>query len=82
MFEVDITKKAIDLIADRVNARFNEKKKPELVSSKEAARILSLSEAHVRRLARQGKLPHVKQGDYGQGRLLFFRDALINSYLR
>lgn len=81
--EAELNKRTIDLIADRVTTRFREKDKhPELVNSKEAASILSLSEAHVRRLARQGRLPHVKQGDCKQGRLLFFRDALVSSYIR
>lgn len=81
--EAELNKRTIDLIADRVTTRFREKDKhPELVDCKAAANILSLSEAHVRRLARQGRLPHIKQGDFKQGRLLFFRDALVSSYIR
>ena len=54
----------------------------ELIGTAEAARMLGLSEAHVRRLARQGRLPHVKQGECPQGRLLFFKDSLVSSYIR
>ena len=80
--EVNLSKRDIDLIADRVSLTMRRKdRQPELVSTTEAAAILCLSEAHVRRLARQGKLPHVKQGDNPQGRLLFFRESLLNSYI-
>lgn len=48
---------------------------PEMVSVKEAARILRISEAHMRRIKDQ--YPHMKIGDKNQGRLLFKRDSLL-----
>ena len=47
----------------------DEAKEPELITVKEAAETLNLSEDYVRKI--KDKLPHVKQGNSKQGRILF-----------
>ena len=47
----------------------SEAKEPELITVKEAAETLNLSEDYVRKI--KDKLPHVKQGNSKQGRILF-----------
>ena len=49
----------------------DETKEPELITVKEAAETLNLSEAYVRKI--KDKLPHVKQGNNKQGRILFVK---------
>lgn len=66
--EVELTDKTIKKIADAVFVRFRCYRQPKMLTTKEAAEILRLSERHVRRLAREGKIPCVKQDG---GRLLF-----------
>ena len=50
----------------------------EYVDSKEAARILGLTPGYLR--TKKEKFPHIKVGDNNQGRVLFLRSALLNSY--
>ena len=45
----------------------DETKEPELITVKEAAETLNLSEDYVRKI--KDKLPHVKQGNSKQGRI-------------
>lgn len=49
-----------------------------MVTLHEAARILGYSDSHMRKL--KDKYPHLKQGSTPQGRLLFYRDKLIQSF--
>ena len=44
-----------------------------------AAETLNLSEDYVRKI--KDKLPHVKQGNSKQGRILFVREGLMDAYL-
>ena len=53
-------------------------KEPEMVSTAEAARILSISQDRMRRI--KDRFPHIKQGEGKQGKLLFVRNALLESY--
>ena len=52
----------------------------EMVPVSEAARILGISEDHMRRI--KDKVPHIKNGNNKQGRLLFVRDALLKEYAK
>ena len=54
-------------------------KEPELITVKEAVETLNLSEDYVRKI--KDKLPHVKQGNSKQGRLLFVKEGLMEAYL-
>ena len=56
-----------------------EREEPELITVKEAAQTLNLSEDYVRKI--KDKLPHVKQGNSKQGRLLFVKEGLMEAYL-
>ena len=56
-----------------------EKPQPELISCKEAATLIGVSEDYVRKI--KDRLPHVKQGNNNQGRLLFVREGLLEAYL-
>ena len=49
------------------------------ITVKEAAETLNLSEDYVRKI--KDKLPHVKQGNSKQGRLLFVKEGLMEAYL-
>jgi len=50
----------------------------EYVDSKEAARMLGLTPNYLRTM--KEKFPHIKVGDNNQGRVLFKKSALLNSY--
>lgn len=71
----------IKLIAREVvkEIRRTERPQSELLSCKEAAAMIGISEEHIRKI--KDRLPHVKQGNNNQGRLLFLRDGLLESYL-
>lgn len=56
-----------------------EKPQPELINCKEAATLIGVSEDYVRKI--KDRLPHVKQGNNNQGRLLFVREGLLEAYL-
>ena len=55
-------------------------KEPEMVSTEEAARILSISPRRLREL--KDRFPHIKSGESKQGKLLFVRNALLREYAR
>lgn len=50
----------------------------EYVTPIEAAKILHLSRSRLMHL--KHKFPHIKSGDYKQGRVLFLKDKLIDTY--
>ncbi len=56
-----------------------EQPQPELISCKDAAALIGVSEDYVRKI--KDRLPHVKQGSYNQGRLLFIKEGLMEAYL-
>lgn len=78
--------KTVDSIAYKaakiVISELRKKEQPEqdLVSVKEAARMLGVSEDYLRRI--KDRFPHVKSGDSKQGRILFVKNALIPSYIK
>ena len=71
----------INLIAKEVvkELRRTEKPQSELISCKDAAALIGVSEDYIRKI--KDRLPHVKQGNNNQGRLLFLRDGLLEAYL-
>lgn len=50
----------------------------EYLTTKEAAKMLGISEMHLRRL----KLPHISHGDGQQARHLYEKDTLLENYLQ
>lgn len=66
--------------ANIILRKMKEDKEPptEMVSVKEAARILNISENHMRRIKNQ--FPHIKNGEKQQGHILFLRDSLLKIY--
>lgn len=74
----DVSKKVALLVSKQLKKEA--KKDPELVSTEEAARILNITPDRLRHT--KEKYPHVKQGENKQGKLLFVRDALVQSYLQ
>lgn len=73
----------IKLLAKEVvkEMRRTEKEQPqqELISCKDAAALIGVSEDYVRKI--KDRLPHVKQGSNNQGRLLFIKEGLMEAYL-
>lgn len=74
----------IHRIGDYVVKKLREEKvlnesEDEYVSTKEAARILGVSEPYMRNIA--VRFPHTKQGSHKQGKLRFLKKALFKSYL-
>lgn len=57
----------------------DETKEPELITVKEAAALIGVSEDYIRKI--KDRLPHVKQGNNNQGRLLFVKEGLMEAYL-
>lgn len=68
--------------ANIILRRMKEDKEPpkEMVSVKEAARILNITENHMRRIKDQ--YPHIKNGNNAQGHILFVREALLKTYAK
>lgn len=83
---VELSQKDIDSIARRTAlillSKLSEGKDdvPETVSCKEAAAILHISPNRMRQL--KDKFPHIKNGDKRQGKLLFFRSSLLETYAK
>jgi hypothetical protein len=51
-----------------------------MVTVKEAARILNISESHMRRI--KDNFPHIKNGNNAQGHVLFVRESLLKTYAK
>lgn len=82
--DIILSEKQMEQIAAKtaniILRKMKEDKEPptEMVSVKEAARILNISENHMRRIKNQ--FPHIKNGENRQGHILFLRDALLKIY--
>ena len=70
----------IRAIAKEVVAMLDERHKPKLVTTEEAARMLGISASRVRQI--KDRLDYVKNGDNMQGRLMFNAETLIDNYNR
>ena len=83
-----MTEKEINLLAQKIakltvkelRADRETSSSEEMVGVKEAARILCISESHLRRI--KERFPHTKAGEHQQGRLMFVRSKLLPSYLQ
>lgn len=82
--EIELSQKTIDQIAYKVCLMLQKKTggpdQPEMVTTREAARILCISEGRMRQI--KNRFPHIKNGDSAQGKLLFKRDALLAEYAK
>lgn len=84
--DIFLSEKQMDAIANKTakilfrKLREDEEPPSEMVSVKEAAHILGITQNHMRRI--KNKFPHIKNGPNDQGRLLFKRDALLAEYAK
>lgn len=70
-----------ELVADQVIKKLRGSEnlaETEYVDTKEAARILGVSDNYMRQV--KNKYPHMKAGDRKQGRILFKRDTLLRDF--
>ena len=70
-----------ELVADQVIKKLRgveNLSEVEYVDTKEAARILGVSDNYLRQV--KDKFPHLKAGDRKQGRILFKRDSLLREF--
>ena len=83
MYRFEYDPKFIKLLAKEVVKKMRkveeQEPEPDLISVKAAAMELNLSEDYVRKI--KDRLPHVKQGNKKQGRILFVREGLKEAYL-
>ena len=73
--EVTLSSSSVERIAQRVANIMLQRQTPDLCTTSEAAKILGISPAYLRRIA--DRYPHVKQGEGKQARLLFRKEALV-----
>lgn len=78
--EIELSQRQIDAIAYKCALIIAKKLKeteviPEMVTTSEAARILKVTPATMRRIA--DRYPHIKQGDSKQSKLLFYSKNLV-----
>jgi hypothetical protein len=73
--EVTLSQASVKAIAQEVANTMQQRQTPDLCTTSEAARILGISPAYLRRIA--DRYPHIKQGEGKQARLLFRKDALL-----
>ena len=84
--DIFLSEKQMEQIAAKTASiilrKMKEDKEPptEMVSVKEAARILNISENHMRRI--KDHFPHIKNGNNSQGHILFVREALLKTYAK
>ncbi len=70
-----------DLVAEQVIKKLKGAEnltETEYVDTKEAARILGVSDNYLRQV--KDKFPHMKAGNRKQGRILFKRDTLLRDF--
>ncbi len=83
-YEIEILAEMLsDKVADKVMKRMGKVQfdaQDEMVDSKEAAKILGVCPAYMRTLKK--RIPHVKAGQYKQGRILFRKADIISAFLK
>lgn len=77
-FLEDVSRKVAHLVYKSIKKDMEQQ--PEMVSTAEAAKILSISPDRMRRI--KDRFPHIKEGENQQGKLLFVRDALLREYAK
>lgn len=84
--DIQLSEKQMEQIAAKtariIIRKLREDNEPptEMVTVKEAARILNISEGHMRRIKDQ--YPHIKNGNNAQGHVLFVRESLLKTYAK
>ncbi len=79
--KIELNECDVERIARRVAELVgNGKMEEEYISTKEAAKLLSISPDRMRKL--KDRFPHIKQGDNVQGKLLFLRRGLTTNYVK
>lgn len=78
MKKLMLDRPTIRAIAEEVVRVLEERKEPKLVSTKEAARMLGISERRLRQI--KNRLGYVKHGELMQGRLMFDANKIQNRY--
>lgn len=73
--EVTLSSSSVERVAQRVAEILLQRQTPDLCTTSEAAKILGITPAYLRRIA--DRYPHVKQGEGKQARLLFRKEGLI-----
>ena len=73
--EVTLSQTSVKAIAQEVANIMLQRQTPDLCTTSEAAKILGITPAYLRRIA--DRYPHVKQGEGKQARLLFRKEALL-----
>ena len=73
-----LNRATIRAIAKEVVTMLDERTKPKLVTTEEAARMLGISPSRVRQIKK--RLDYVKSGEKGQSRLLFNAETLMENY--
>lgn len=73
--EITLSQTSIKAIAKEVAEILLRRQTPDLCTTSEAAKILGISPAYLRRIA--DRYPHIKQGEGKQARLLFRKEALL-----
>ena len=73
--EVTLSQASVKAIAQEVANIMLQRQTPDLCTTSEAAKILGISPAYLRRIA--DRYPHVKQGEGKQARLLFRKEGLL-----
>ncbi len=74
-----LDKYTIHAIAEEVANVLEERRKPRLVTTEEAAKTLGISPTHLRRI--KDRFGYVKIGDGQRGKLRFNADTLVDSFL-
>ena len=73
-----IAERITNMVVDRIVLILGAKREQssEIISVKDAARMLGISEGTMRR--NKDQFPHIKLGDSNQSRVMFYREALEN----
>jgi hypothetical protein len=75
IMEVTLSSSSVERVAQRVVEILLQRQTPDLCTTSEAAKILGITPAYLRRIA--DRYPHIKQGEGKQARLLFRKEGLL-----
>lgn len=71
--KIELDDKTIEKLASRIVEMSKETDEKELISTIEAARLLRVSPDRMRKI--KDKYPHIKVGQNGQSRILFYKSG-------